>query len=72
MNKLLSQGRTRSRLGTRVKSIVCLALGFFLFIPSLVKPQELLVPLLAGVIAIGAGIGGLWRSRKHKKNPFDK
>ena len=21
---------------------------------------------------IGAGIGGLWRSRKHKKNPFDK
>jgi len=30
------------------------------------------VPLLVGAIAIGAGIGGLWRSRKNKKNLFDK
>ena len=53
-------------------SVLCLALGIFLFVPGLVEPQELMVPLIVGAIAIGAGIGGLWRSRKHKKNPFDK
>lgn len=68
----MSQGKTRSRLRTRLLSIVCLATGIFLFVPGLVKPQELFVPLLVGAVAVGAGIGGLWRSRKHKKNPFDK
>ena len=68
----MAQGRTRSRLRTRLMSVVCLAVGIFLFVPGLVKPQELFVPLLVGAVAVGAGIGGLWRSRKHKKNPFDK
>jgi len=68
----LSQGQTQSSGRTKFMSIVCLALGIFLFVPGLVKPQELLVPLLVGAVAIGAGIGGLWRSRKNKKNPFDK
>jgi len=68
----MAQGKTRSRLRTRLLSIVCLAVGIFLFVPGLVKPQELLVPLLVGAVAIGAGIGGLWRSRKRRKNPFDK
>lgn len=68
----MSQGRTRSRLRTRVTSLIFLALGIFLFVPGLVKPQELLVPLIAGGIGIIAGICGLWRSRKHKKNPFDE
>lgn len=68
----MAHGRTRSRFRTRLMSVVCLAAGIFLFVPSLMKPQELLVPLLAGAVAVIAGIGGLWRSRKHKKNPFDK
>lgn len=68
----MAQGRTRSRFRTRLMSVVCLAAGIFLFVPGLMKPQELLVPLLAGAVAVIAGIGGLWRSRKHKKNPFDK
>ncbi len=68
----LNQGRTRSRLRTRVMSIICLLLGIFLFVPGIVEPQELMIPLLVGAVAIGAGIGGLWRSRKNKKNPFDK
>ncbi len=53
-------------------SILCLALGIFLFVPGLVKPQELQGPLVMGAIAVGAGIGGLWRSRKKKSNPFDR
>lgn len=30
------------------------------------------MPLLAGAVGIGAGIGGLWRSRKGKKGPFER
>lgn len=67
-----NHGRTRSRLRTRLMSIVCLVLGVFLFVPGAMEPQELFVPLLVGALAIGAGIGGFWRSRKHKKNPFDQ
>jgi len=66
-----SGGKTRSRIRTRVMSILCLLLGLFLFIPGLFKPQELLIPLLVGAIATGAGVGGLWSSRKRKKNPFE-
>lgn len=62
----------KSRLRTKVFSCICLLLGLFLLIPGMVKPQELMVPLLVGAIAVGAGIGGLWRSRKRRKNPFDK
>ncbi len=67
-----AQGQTGNRLRTKILSIICLLLGIFLFVPGLMKPEELAMPLLWGAIAIGTGIGGLWRSRKHKKNPFDK
>lgn len=70
--RAMAQGKTRSRLRTRVMSVVCLALGIFLFVPGLMEPQELLVPLIVGAVAMGAGIGGLWTSRKHRRNPFDK
>ncbi len=68
----MSKGRRRSRLRTKIMSVICLVLGVILFIPGLMEPQELLVPLLAGALAIGAGIGGLWRSRKRRENPFDQ
>ena len=62
-------GKKRSSLRTKVLSVVCLALGLFLFIPGLMKPQELLVPLLAGAVGIGAGLGGFYRANKAKKAP---
>lgn len=68
----MSHMRTRSNLRTRLMSILCLVLGIFLFVPGIMEPQELLVPLLAGACAIGAGIGGLWRSGRYRKNPFDR
>ncbi len=72
LNNDVEQRRTQSKPRTKIMSVVCLALGIFLFVPGLMEPQELLVPLLTGAIAMGAGIGGLWRSQKHTKNPFDK
>lgn len=68
----VANGRQRSRLRTRILGIVCLILGIVLLVPGLMDPQELEVPLVTGAVAVGAGIGGLWRSRKRRSNPFDK
>ncbi len=55
------------RIRTKILSVICLLLGIFLFVPGLMKPQELTGPLFMGALAVGSGIGGLWRSRKKKK-----
>ena len=68
----VSKGKRRSSLRSKVMSIICLVLGVFLFVPGLMKPQELLVPLLVGAFAIVIGIVYLCIGRKGKKNPFDK
>lgn len=60
----------KRRVFTKIYSILNLLLGTFLFIPSLMEPKKLFIPLLVGAIAIGFGIRGMWRSRKNKKNPF--
>lgn len=62
----------RSRLRTKCMAVLCLVLGILLFVPGVTDPQELLVPLIAGALAIMTGILYLWRSRKHRKNPFDR
>lgn len=67
-----SRGKKRSRLRTRVLSILCLAAGIFLVVPGLLSPQELFLPLLAGAAAVVIGAAGLWGSRKKKRNPFDR
>ena len=58
------------RIRTRLLGTVNLALGIFLLVPGLMKPDELFITLIVG--AIGAGIVAFWRSRKNKRNPFDK
>ena len=68
----VSKGKHRSSLRSKIMSIICLVLGVFLFVPGLIKPQELLVPLLVGAFAIVIGIVYLYIGRKGKKNPFDK
>lgn len=54
---------------SKLLSILCLLLGLFLFIPGLMKPQELLIPLIAGAVGIGTAIGSLIRSGR-KSSPF--
>ena len=68
----VSKGKHRSSLRSKIMSIICLVLGVFLFVPGLIKPQELLVPLLVGAFAIVIGIVYLYIGRNGKKNPFDK
>jgi len=72
-NKTLTEKELKGqRIRTRVLGTVNLVLGIFLFVPGLMKPDELFIPLIVGAMAIGAGIGAFLRSRKNKKNPFDK
>ncbi|MBU5625818.1 YcxB family protein [Oscillibacter sp. MSJ-2] len=68
----VTHGRTRSKLRTKIMSVICLVLGIFLFVPGLMEPQALFVPLLTGAVAVGAGIGGLWQGRARRKNRFDR
>lgn len=43
----------------RIYGVVLLALGIFLLVPGLMKPQELLVPLIAGAAGVLLGLGRL-------------
>ena len=64
-----NRGKKRSPRRTMVLSVINLVLGIFLFVPGLMKPQELMVPLLVGAAGIGAGLGGFYRIHKAKKAP---
>lgn len=68
----MSRGKQRSSFRTKIMAIICLLLGIFLFVPGLLNPQELTVPLIAGAFAIATGILYLYRGRKNRKNSFDK
>lgn len=48
-----------------------LVMGIFLFVPGVMKPQELMVPLIAGFLAI---VLGMWYLRRddRKKNSYEK
>ena len=67
-----TRGAGRSRLRTRLFSILCLAAGIVLVVPGLMEPKELLVPLVAGAAAVVLGVSGLWHTRKNRENPFDR
>ena len=67
-----SRGAKRSRLRTRLFSVLCLAAGVILVVPGLMEPKELLVPLVAGAAAVVLGASGLWRTRKNREKPFDR
>lgn len=64
-----SKGR---KIFRKLLSVFCLCCGILLFVPGLMEPEELKVPLFAGAIGIGTGIGGLLRGKIKRKNPFNK
>jgi len=59
----------------KIYGILLLLMGFFLLIPSLMDPKELLIPLIVSVFTVGIGITYLRygsKSKKAKLNAFDK
>ena len=68
----LSKGKSRSKTRSIIMGVLELALGLFLFIPGLLKPEELTGPLLIGAIGIIAGIINLRSIKKTKQNPFEQ
>ena len=54
------------------KSILFLILGIILVVPGLVNPQQMLVPLLFGIIGIVAGIRGLTSTGNAMMNRMKK
>lgn len=69
--EVLKKRRTRYR----IYGIILMIMGLFMFIPSLMEPKEMLVPLFAGAFGIGIGILYFGRGRNTKKakvTPFDK
>lgn len=63
--------RNKRRRFRKVCSIFNLLMGFVLFIPGLMQPKELSLPLIAGGFAIGAGIVGLILSKETRGNGFE-
>ena len=49
----------------KIYGVLFLAMGIFLLVPGLMEPQKLMIPLIAGIIAVGCGICYL---RPLKKN----
>ncbi|NLA87678.1 MAG: YcxB family protein [Clostridiales bacterium] len=54
----------------RIYGAVLLALGIFLFVPGLIEPDKLLVPLIAGVICLLSGLVCLLPRRKKPSRQF--
>lgn len=49
----------RRKIFRKINGIICIAVGIFLFVPGLVKPQELFVPLIVGAFATVFGISAV-------------
>lgn len=54
------------RIRAKIRSVIFLLLGIFLFVPGILKPAELTGALVVGAGAIVCGIGGLRQNRKTK------
>ena len=68
----LSEDALRRRVKfRRLNGIICIALGIFLFVPGLLKPDELFVPLVVGAAATIFGISAVI-PRKTDAEKFEK
>lgn len=54
--RLPEEALIKRRRFRRFYGIICIALGIFLFVPGIMKPSELAVPLIVGALAIITGI----------------
>lgn len=62
----------KQKLRSRILSLCVIALGAFLFVPGLMDPAELMVPLMAGAAGMIVGLFTLASSLKPTRDPFDQ
>lgn len=63
-HKMPEEVLRRRKIRRVIYGIILIALGIFLFIPGLMKPKELTVPLIAGIFSIINGIIAVLPRRK--------
>jgi len=74
-NKVSGEVLEKRRRRYKVYGILYILLGFFLLIPSLIKPEEMLIPILTGAFAICLGILYCrfgWKPKKKTLTSFDR
>ena len=70
--KLPEEALLRRRRLRRFYGIICIALGIFLFVPGLMKPSELAVPLFVGAAAIIFGISAVIPRKTNEEKFYKK
>ncbi|MBQ5357393.1 MAG: hypothetical protein IIU57_04105, partial [Oscillospiraceae bacterium] len=56
----------------KINGIICIALGIFLFVPGLMKPSELAVPLFVGAAATIFGISAVIPRKTNEEKFYKK
>jgi len=69
---LSSQNLQKRKRNSKITGIICIIVGLYLFIPGIIKSEELMGPLIMGAGLIIGGILSLFRSIKKRKNVFDR
>lgn len=62
----------KHRVFRKILGVINLLLGVVLFVPGLMDPKELLIPLLVGAFAIFSGLIGIFAKRGNGANKFLK
>ena len=62
----------RRKIFRKINGIICIALGIFLFVPGLMKPSELAVPLIVGAFAIIFGISAVIPRKTNEEKFYKK
>lgn len=70
--KLPEEALLKRRRFRRFYGIICIALGIFLFVPGLMKPSELAVPLFVGAAAIIFGISAVIPRKTNEEKFYKK
>lgn len=64
--------KKKQQLRSRLLSLCVIVLGAFLFVPGLMNPAELMLPLMAGASGMIVGLFSLAANLRPRKDPFEQ